>query len=103
MNNYSKYINRFLVGVLMILMVTGCSKIKVDTPQTGLSNSNVFNTDATAIAALTGIMVKISQQSYDQIGTASIGQIAGLSADELDLWPAVTSSANLARQAYYLN
>jgi hypothetical protein len=81
-------------------LLNGCKKqIEVDAPYTSTNAGNVFNDDATAKSALTGIYAQMGNSSTFS-GSRSIGLYAGLSADELTLYSGVTDSKLIA---YYTN
>jgi len=79
----------------------GCKKLaQVDGPVTSLNSTNVYSSDATAIAAVTGIYSSISNNGPYNAELDGMSGLAGLSADELTLYPGVSGTAlNL----YYTN
>jgi hypothetical protein len=103
--------NRIALKTWMLLMLyvfttlnIGCKKlVETDAPTTSISGKNVFSTDATSIAVLTGIYTKISGSSIMAGGYgsefASIGFLTGLSGDELTLYEGVEDT----RLNYYQN
>lgn len=74
--------------LLLTLSISSCKKfVNVNAPVTSVTSADVYNSNATAIAALTGIYTQLSgvQAGYsNQIPSFSMW--AGLSADELTLW-----------------
>ena len=87
-------------AIFAFLLATGCKKfVTIDTPRTSVNEENVYRTDATAIAVLTGIYSRmINDGGFD--GTNGISLLAGLSADELTLSNVVTNNRLIA---YYKN
>lgn len=94
---------RFLI-LLVAFSLYGCNKIiEIPPPGTELVSSNVYMSDATAIAAVTGILTDITKDgNYGGpfAGPMGISLLAGLSADELLLSNEVN---NLVLQQYYQN
>ena len=78
-----------ILSVTMLAIgITGCKKwVEAPSPITSLNGENVFATDPTAIAAMTGIYVSMSEGSLE--GPTSLSNTMslypGLSADELTL------------------
>lgn len=91
----------FRIGVLFIFIVpVGCKKfVTPDAPTTSINEENVYRTDATAIAVLTGIYAPMVNNSLFS-GSAGISLLSGLSADELTLANVVTDNRLIA---YYKN
>ncbi len=87
----------FKIGVLFIFLVAmGCEKfVTVDAPKTSVNEENVYKTDATAIAVLTGIYSKMVNDGLFT-GRAGISLLSGLSADELTLANTVTDNRLIA-------
>jgi hypothetical protein len=79
-------------------VVAGCKKlVKIDAPPTATTGENVYNSDATAIAALTGIYTDMSLNSdYFANGFTTLSFFAGLSADEFSLYNGVTNTSQIA-------
>jgi hypothetical protein len=95
-----------LFTLLFAIYVTGCKKlVEVSAPVTSVTDDNVFNTDATAAAVLTGLYTQISGTDFlaPNPGLPSISRFAGLSADELTLWSGARSDDALLniRQTFY--
>lgn len=87
-----------LVISFFSLILVSCKKfIEVGAPVTSTNASNVFNTDATASAVLTGIYALISNDQGG--GMTGIGLFTALSSDELTLF----DLNNLDYQPYYRN
>lgn len=75
----------FTLSTLSILN-TSCKKfVQVPTPITSLNSANVYKSDATASAVLTGIYTKISSTGVSS-GLSSTSVYCGLSADEFTLY-----------------
>jgi starch-binding outer membrane protein, SusD/RagB family len=92
-----------LLSLFLVLCMTCCKKlVEVTPPVTSITDASVYNSDATAIAVLTGLYAQLSQASYpgntNQLPTLSLW--AALSADELTLWDV---SQGGAPPAYYGN
>ncbi|MEP7374598.1 MAG: RagB/SusD family nutrient uptake outer membrane protein [Chitinophagaceae bacterium] len=88
------------LGLFLLLMVTGCKKfVEVKAPTSSINEGNVYQSDATAIAALTGILSQMASGSVFS-GGSGMSLYEGLSADELTLTGAVTDAQLLA---YYRN
>jgi len=89
--------------VLLILAQLSCRKLaEVNAPITSVNAANVYNTDATAAAVLTGIYTKISDQDYDLSVIDNINGISlfpSLSADDLTLY----DLSNTILLPYYRN
>ncbi len=75
--------------------------MEIEAPVTRTTSGNVFNNDATAIAALTGIYTKLGKQYTGTFATgiSSISLRCGLSADEFTLY----GGADDKLTAYYQN
>jgi hypothetical protein len=99
-----------------ILSNTGCSKlVHVSPPPNGVTGADVFSTDATAAAVLTGIYANMSTPLILSGQINSMSLFPGLAADELSLWPGQTdpmfvqyysnalSSSNQEGNAFYWN
>jgi len=77
-----------------------CKKlVDVPSPINGVSSANVYNSNGTAAAVLTGIYTQLSQKNTTWTGPASLFLFAGLSADELTLYDLGNPSYN----PYYTN
>ncbi len=93
-------------GLLLLLMVhTSCKKlIEVDGPITSTNAANVYTSDATAAAVLTGIYARMSNSDANLIvnNFAGMSLLPALSADELTL---ISLSGLNAQQlpVYYTN
>lgn len=71
--------------VSFLILFSGCTKlVEVKDPVTGTNPTVVFSSDATAIAALTGIYIKYSQDGI-RSGVTSLSLFPSLSGDELQL------------------
>jgi starch-binding outer membrane protein, SusD/RagB family len=97
---------RYIAGSGLMFVLSGlnwsCNKaVEVNPPTTSLTSASVYASDASAIAAVTGIFQQMSA-GYDFFGQASSGDVdfttvAGLSADEFSLYP---NSPTILSQAY---
>jgi hypothetical protein len=89
------------IGILIVF--NGCKKlVEVEPPVTSTTGSNVYTSDATAAAVLTGIYLKMSSNSYATGASSTSNHLSlllGLSADELTLF----DLNNTAKLAYYRN
>lgn len=89
--------------LLLLLSFCSCKKlIAIDAPQTSINEENVYKSDFTAIAAVTGIYASISDVSQVPgfTGSMSLSLLTGLSSDELTLYSGVTDTRLLS---YYKN
>nr|WP_068892532.1 RagB/SusD family nutrient uptake outer membrane protein [Pedobacter panaciterrae] len=95
-----------LVLILIALIYASCKKlIEVSTPVNTINSANVYSTDATAAAVLTGLYTKLSRDNIDGMGAtgylASIYTGPGLSSDELTLFDETNS--NYDYNLFYAN
>ncbi len=98
----SKYIS-IVFHVIILFINSGCKKlIEIGAPVTSTTSANVFNTDATAIATLTGIYTKLGFGYYGTFATGrnSVSLRSGLSADEFSLY---SGAGDEKLTAYYQN
>lgn len=101
-----RFIKIFQFNFLIIIATSGifcsCKKfIKVGSPDTSITGESAFQTDATAISAITSIYTRLSNEQPGSISFANISTwIAGLSADEFSLW---TGATNTTWIGYYQN
>src|SRR5688572_7327200 len=79
--------------LIVLVMQTGCEKlVEAEAPNNSLNGLNVYESDATAAAVLTGIYINMSSANLTggSFGTAaavtSLSLIPALSADELTLF-----------------
>lgn len=80
---------RYLIILLLALNVSSCKKfIEVDAPASSLNAGNVYTSDASSSAVLTGIYANISNLNGGLNGDhiTAISLYAGVSADELTLF-----------------
>jgi len=90
-----------LIGEGLLLFMGSCKKlIDVQPPVTRVVSSSVYENDATATAALTGIYANMSQAAMDGSGITSLSFLPSLSADELTL---IDGYTNVGFTAYYSN
>lgn len=88
------FICRLLGLVLCLFSVTqiGCKKmVEIEAPPTSINTENVFASDATAIAAVTGLYAKFASAGLDAGYPNSISLWAGLSSDELTIYSGNTN------------
>src|SRR5580658_10466131 len=95
------------IHAMLIACITGsagCKKlVEVPSPATAIAGSSVFNSDATAIATVTGIYTEMSSLNLTYAGSIlSLSLYSGLSADELTLWSG-EYALDLEAVAYYQN
>lgn len=107
MKNYLEYKKGLSKGFfifsfsLFIIMQIACTKtIGINSPITSINSDNVYNSDATASAVLTGIYAKMSLNGLQAGGLTSISFFSGLSSDELSLYKGAT---DLTLIQYYRN
>lgn len=83
-------------------LIVGCKKnIEVGAPVNNTNAANVYATDVTAAAVLTGIYSTISANSFSTSPAFnSLSNFLSLSADEVVLYPSVSNSIS---KAYYMN
>ncbi|WEK33681.1 MAG: RagB/SusD family nutrient uptake outer membrane protein [Candidatus Pseudobacter hemicellulosilyticus] len=100
MNRFN-IVNKYNLALLILLFSTaGCRKlVEVEGPPTGVSSGNVYNSDATAAAVLTGMYINISTAGQTT-GIPALNYLTALSADELTLYSASTNTTQIA---YYQN
>src|SRR5579862_8617674 len=99
--SFSSYFFLLIIIFSIWLYNSSCKKmLEVGPPVTSTNGASVYTSDATAIAALTGIYSKMSANGSFAAGTNDISVLAGLSADELKLYSGVSSSSNLV--GYYI-
>lgn len=85
-----KCLIKYLLVTSSILLVNGCKKfVEVPPPVYGMVNASVFNSDATASAAVTGIFQNMSEAGSGIFsgGSTGLSALLGLSADEFTLYP----------------
>lgn len=91
-----------LLVLLLSISLFGCKKfVEVEAPVTSINSANVFTTDFTAAAVLTGIYTNLSEGLSSE-GLASMSLFPALSSDELVLYGGVSSSAK-SYIPYYTN
>src|SRR5262245_29476202 len=90
----------YIIQIVFIFSFFGCKKwITVNPPDSFVTGSNVFNSDATAIATMTGMYSKMSTGGNFATGANSISVLSGLSADEFTLFEEALNSSPF----YYKN
>ncbi|WP_165760138.1 RagB/SusD family nutrient uptake outer membrane protein [Niastella populi] len=86
--------------LFVFFAAAGCEKfVEPDAPATSVNEENVYKSDATAIAVLTGIYARMATNGLFT-GSGGISFLSGLSADELTLAGVVTENRLIA---YYRN
>lgn len=96
-------IKPIILASFLIISLISCKKfVDVDSPITSITGKNVYETDATAIAVLSGVYTTISQNSIQGGGAdlTSLGFIIGLVSDELKLY---SGNADVTLIGYYKN
>jgi len=80
----------------MAMSISGCKKlVEVDPPVTTTNGANVYASDATAAAVLTGIYINMSSSPLIVEGRLpTVSYFTGLSADELTLFSGMTGSSH---------
>src|SRR5438045_9782204 len=91
----------YLSFLFIFFNILSCKKlVEVPSPITGTNAGNVYTSDASAASVLTGIYAKMSSGSFFTNGITTLSLYAGLSADELILFP---GSSNTTLIRYYQN
>lgn len=99
-SNINKNISIYYLLTIFIFTQTGCKKlVDVNAPVTSSNADIVYSTDATAIAVLNGVYIKMSQSGITN-GITSTSLFTGLSSDELRLFDGVTDPTYVG---YYQN
>jgi starch-binding outer membrane protein, SusD/RagB family len=97
------YIVAYLLFVGAFISFSSCNKmIEIPAPVTSANVDNVYNNDATATAVMTNVYARLSMNVLSTgSDLTSLSLLAGLSADELDLYSGMTdpSYVNLYRNA----
>lgn len=89
-----------IIAIGVLLTNFSCEKfVQVDPPVTSVVGESVYATNSTAAAALTGIYITMAGNSIGG-GNSGISILAGLSADELKLYPL---SINMELGHIYIN
>ena len=93
------FTRKTFIYFMALVVCNGCKKfITVTAPVTTINGNNVYTTDGTAAAVLTGIYAKMSNNFSGFPPTLSL--IGGLSADEFTLY---SGSTNTTYIGYYTN
>src|SRR5215467_6803660 len=97
--NYFVHTKKIFLAAALLPLVIGwssCEKfLVIDPPSTSINEGNVYQSDATAIAVLTGIYTRIANGDIIS-GLNGISLKAGLSADELTLASVVSDQKLIA-------
>lgn len=96
-----------IIGLMLFLLIlTACKKlVETNSPITSINEANVYTTDGTAAAVLTGIYINLSKNNLvkgdwlNGPGLTSLSLLPALSADELSLF----SRSNEMLIGYYHN
>src|ERR1700722_13394499 len=89
-----------IIWLLLATMLFSCKKfLQVSAPVTSMNSQNVYASDATAAAVLTGIYTTLAGSSITN-GLPAISFYAGMSADEFTLF---AEANNPTYTAYYTN
>jgi hypothetical protein len=101
MKSFLSYKRQLIINALMLLItLSSCKKyIEVAPPTNSITEATVFDNDLTAAAVLTGLYSDMSRQGLSAPNILTISKLAGLSADEFDLW----SGATQVESSYYKN
>ncbi|HEX6430613.1 MAG TPA: RagB/SusD family nutrient uptake outer membrane protein [Niastella sp.] len=97
--------NILTLSVVLIIMIFAfcifsCRKlVNIAPPSYQIADNNVYSSDATAIAVLTGMYTSMNSSAGPFTGTKSIHLLAGLGADELIAY----SGSVAVLQSYYQN
>lgn len=90
-----------ILSIFFILTQAECKKwVQVGPPKTTISSANVYSSDATAAAVLTGIYSQMSKASLTGGGITSMSFLPELSSDNLSLVPSFAPSTWIS---YYTN
>jgi hypothetical protein len=94
-----KYLN-LLIGLIVFFLMSCKKLVQVSAPNTSITSANVYSTDASAIAAVTGIYATIGSGNTFSSQILGLSGLAGLSADELTLY---SGAATPPLSLYYTN
>jgi hypothetical protein len=93
-----------LVGsiiIMLMLLHASCKKlVEINAPPNYVTGDNVYTTDASAAAVLTGIYTNLSEGYIFSTGASSLSIQSGLSSDELTLY---NGSTNTQQLLFYTN
>jgi len=93
MKRYLKY-STVLSAAFVVVVLASCKKlVTISTPPGNVNSDNVYNSDATAIGAVTNIYAAMSTSNLPGGGVTSMNLFPGLSADEFSLYSGTTNSA----------
>jgi starch-binding outer membrane protein, SusD/RagB family len=82
-----------VIFIAFVFPLEGCEKlVEVEPPTTSNYGSNVYQSDGTAAAVLTGIYTNMSRTSFSGGSITSMSLFLGLSADELNLYNGVSNT-----------
>lgn len=94
------HIYKFLLVVSLVLFCSCKKFIDVPSPITSVTGQNVFNSNTTAAAVLTGVYTDMSSSDFNSGGYESTSFFLGMAADELVLYSKVS---NPTYTGYYSN
>src|SRR5882724_1935701 len=84
MRLYNKLINYRICWLLLALAASGCKKsVEVQAPVSSIAGSEVYKTDGTTMAVVSGIYINLMNGAGMAQGTQSIAMLAGLASDEM--------------------
>jgi hypothetical protein len=90
-----KLIRNLILVILLLPGLSGCKKfVEIGPPVTQVTEGNVYASDVTAIATITGIYSNLSAGIVS--GNAGFSIKGGLAADEFTLFPGVTNEQLIA-------
>lgn len=89
------------VAGLLLITAAGCKDfVQVDPPISGINKDNAYDNDKSALSVMTGIYGRLVTPNFGiTYGSAGIGYLMGLYADELKNW----SPNSTTRQQFYVN
>src|ERR1051325_199487 len=86
--------NKIIIILATIFSLTSCKKlVEIGAQDNSINSGNVYSNDATAIAAVTNMYVKMSAANLPGGGITSLNLFPALSADELSLYSGATNNA----------
>lgn len=97
--NSKKYIKIALLNLFIICNLSCEDFVEVDAPNNKLVREQVFNTDETAMSAMTGIYNELFQVAFSGGSRNSVTILSGLSSDNLQN----ISTSNLTRMEFQQN
>lgn len=97
-----KYLGLAILVIPLTIIQTSCKKmVEVSAPINNISEENVYSTNSTAIAVLSGLYNTMNLPTTEPFqGNKSISLLSGLSSDELTLYSGITDDVYIG---YYEN